>query len=136
METGKATQLVGIRIQHRSEDYGMGTIRTAIVIPSDEIRVEFDFDNGRDNTNFKLLKCIDQGILSLIDDSYTRKELLRLARNGDQSGIKWEFESDENKNSGVSLLDEWEYNERLNRPHYLHNYIPKRLFDLVSDEEG
>jgi hypothetical protein len=30
MEAGKAMQIVGMRRRHRSEDYGMGTIRTAM----------------------------------------------------------------------------------------------------------
>lgn len=81
--------LVGLRVIHSLPSYGSGYIEDAKLENDDQIFVYISFDNGRIANPFSLLKCLDKGLLSFVDVSYSsdfltslifqKKEELRLA---------------------------------------------------------
>lgn len=75
-------KIPGLRVKHRSQDYGSGIIRTATPEGND-ISIKIDFDTGRQTTSFLLLKCLDKGILSFDTQIPAVEELKLIAALGD-----------------------------------------------------
>lgn len=70
--------LTGERIVHTAPGYGPGQIQQAYVKNNSEIYVIIKFDNGRQANPFSLIPCMNRGLITLNNSSFSEETLNKI----------------------------------------------------------
>lgn len=131
------SDLLGLRIRHRTAEYGPGMISD--VSPAEEdVSIKITFDNNRPTSSFLLIKCLEKGLLSFEQQQYSVDEIRNCLVKYNETNASpkddlplQKYELNPNNLACCGLLDE--YYDLYIDLQQLHLDFAKENEELVND---